>query len=1167
VNENSAIFMNAGSRLRTDTTSPYTTGRTYIRGKNVDINMTLSGANRMGMFTQHAVGIEAVGGNINIQSTYTDALPNTTNRRIALFMGSGWGAGNPIHPAFAFLRADNGAITVDSKSSGNGMAGGINFAGTQITAKDDIKFRTSNVRATDVAINIGQEFHAPVVQSAEGNVSIIADQGSVQMASLAPNAIKGKHVVIANTGGTFDATSGGFTAGSGTFKGGSGAAVWLGGWGNSVVASGNMTVVGVGDTAGSTGIVANGAGMLAGGNLNVTGKNVGSGTTNGIFSTGTFESQNSHVNVTGTSEIGSALSLHGNFIKAKSGVTITGTNTDTNNATPAIYIKRNVTATEGDILITANSAGTTTQALRLDGGSSLNTTSEDAKILITSDSVSLDGSASTSIKAGATGKGTVEIRNLSADVKVNLGGADANASASDRTLGLDNAELQRISAGQLIIGSETAGEIQISSDLTTNSTTGDVTLKTQGDIDFAASLKTGGASGDKKLSLKSDGTIGGSAAGVITTKELDVDSANGTTNPNLALNAATHQISQLSGNVQAFDLKNGRSLIVGASTAGNVLSGGLNAKGNVKIESASATSGAGIQVKNLIINETGNVTLIGNNTSATGNGVRLATDVQALNGSVTIKGNSSGSGEGVLAQKAAPTDSLNIAASKGILIEGSSVTGTGVNLDNGNLSSYGTHDFATGNAIHVKGSTGTDSATLAGVRLNNQIDNVNSTGKIVIEATQGALVSTADAKITQNANANVELSTEQMGDVSAAKINKFGTGAGDIIIAAGKGRAAGDGTGGQVKPVDGNTITNNGSGKLLVYTGNASDTGALKHLSSAFDTLYRAGTQTNVAFDKAFGATLNNGPVAQVLFRQKDDLPTVSGNLNPATFTREYNAQTVAQNGDLAQLKDTLKAANTGNFTNQVGSNTFGVAKAEVIDLLALDSTSNNIKNVKRNSSTNVAEAHTLTLDTSAVTNPTTGLSGFSFTNPNDQRVDLLIRPLSARVSANATTVTNNGGVQNQTATVQGFLPSDASGVTVNGLRSESAPGTYNSNVALSSTDPDLLGNYDIEVTNAALTIAVAPTPTPDPAPAPDNLDPYIPPINPDAGASTLSGRGTATLLAAGDGFRLASAEEGQCTQDTLEFCDCEEAKDDKGLNLLGVQLCFEPKEAKKQTL
>jgi hypothetical protein len=80
-------------------------------------------------------------------------------------------------------------------------------------------------------------------------------------------------------------------------------------------------------------------------------------------------------------------------------------------------------------------------------------------------------------------------------------------------------------------------------------------------------------------------------------------------------------------------------------------------------------------------------------------------------------------------------------------------------------------------------------------------------------------------------------------------------------------------------------------------------------------------------------------------------------------------------------------------------------------------------------------------------------------------------------------------------------------------------------------------------------------------------LDPFIPSITPNVDPSNQGGRGSATLVGAGDGFRLASAEEGQCTQDTLEFCECEEAKDDKGLSLSGVQLCFEPKETLKIAL
>jgi hypothetical protein len=259
----------------------------------------------------------------------------------------------------------------------------------------------------------------------------------------------------------------------------------------------------------------------------------------------------------------------------------------------------------------------------------------------------------------------------------------------------------------------------------------------------------------------------------------------------------------------------------------------------------------------------------------------------------------------------------------------------------------------------------------------------------------------------------------------------------------------------------------------------------------------------------------------------------------------------VAQNGDLAKIKDLLKTANPGEFTNTVGSNQFGAVKSEVIDALALISPNNNIKNVKRDSN-NTPVGHELTFDTS-------GLSGFNLDPSATAAPTLKILPLSARVNANATTVTNNGGVQTQTATVEGFLPAEASGVNVSGLRSESAPGTYNSNVLVSAADADLLGNYDITVTNAALTIAAAP--------APNELNPFIPTVNPATAPNNLTSRGSATLIGSGDGFRLASAEEGQCTQDTLEFCECEEAKDEKGLSLSGVQLCFEPKETLKIAL
>jgi hypothetical protein len=384
----------------------------------------------------------------------------------------------------------------------------------------------------------------------------------------------------------------------------------------------------------------------------------------------------------------------------------------------------------------------------------------------------------------------------------------------------------------------------------------------------------------------------------------------------------------------------------------------------------------------------------------------------------------------------------------------------------------------------------------------------------------------------------VRLTTVDNGDIHVPLV--VNNGAGNVIVAAGSNLDAGDGTGGQVKPMDGNTITNNDNGKLLVYTGNANDTGVLKHLTRAFDTLYLAGSKNNVAFDKAFGATLPNDAKAQVLFRQAT-VPTVTGSLATAEYSRDYNAQTVTQSGDLAGIKTALKTVNTGDFTNTVGNNnTFGVSIADVIDALALDSASNSIKNVKRDSSNSVA-GQQLVFDKTGLSS----LPGFSLA-PDSAAPTLKIQPLAARVNANATTVTTNGAVQTQTATLEGFLPADAAGLNVSGLRSESTPGTYNSNVVVTASDPDLLDNYNITVTNAAFTIVSDTIPP----------GPVVPPTPPSPNNNTV------VVAGGSNSFQLAGAE-GTCSADTLDQCECESASSATGEVMEGIQICYEPNKAR----
>ncbi len=1002
--------------------------RSIIKGRDITINGTANASTSgTGVRFHFVTGpssnliVEAerdlkITGTLNASPTATGSAV-----RISSSLGALTGGG-------VLMSAKQGQATITGIQNGNAnnTSSAVYLTGFKLDAKQDIKIQAKAANSNSRAIHMNREAGVlndlgfnMTVRSTDGNVLIQSNQGAVLGQDAGTVLISGRNVTLDNTGaGMLDSMSVG-----GVSKG-------------SIDNTTGAIVLGDGTSTFST-QVTNWWGTswvplgVSLGRPDPGG--AGNNSTAGINATGNLTIGGSSSAAQGV-VIGTAITVGGN-------INLAGRSTNSGNN--ALDINAALTSTGGDITLSA-------------------------------DTMKIDAA----VKAGNTGANTVTVKTVTAANKIDIGSVTGTSGVDAAgTLGLSQAELNRIMAGKFIIGDNgNTGGIKVSETITTQSATGNVELLTGGNIDFAGSFTTGG-SGEKNLTLRTSGSssnVTAANAAVISTRDLLITSP-GDDRALVSLGNGTHQIDRLAAKVKSIDLQNGRALIVG-NVEGTP---GVDAQGNVKLVAASSTSARGIKVDERINTSTGNVSLIG--TSATGIGVHLTQDVQTQAGSTSLQGTSNGSATGVLVQL--PTNGSQISATQGVLIEGSSATGVGVDLDGGFLSSADfsptPHNFGTGNAIYIKGSTGTDSATVAGVRLNDiTVANWNSTGKIVIEATKGALVSTADAKITQNANANVELSTDNLGHLSAAKIIKNSTGAGDIILSAGKSLAAGNdngtGTGGQVKPVAGNTITNNGSGKLLVYTGNVTDTGVLNRLSSTFNTLHIAGTQTNTGFNRAFGANLTNGPAAQVLFRQNTFLPTVSGNLAQATLTRNYNAQTVAQNGDLAKLKDALKAANTGNFINTVGSNNFGVAKADVINLLALDTASNNIKNVNRDGS-NAVVAHTLTLDTSAVTNPTTGLSGFSFSGPNAQNVALMINPKVLAVNIDAvqtqygtTAATGAASISGQETGDQVFLSGSTS--LVNAAFSSSnrlRAGTYQQTVGAALGGADA-GNYTVAPTTVA---------------------------------------------------------------------------------------------------
>jgi hypothetical protein len=192
--------------------------------------------------------------------------------------------------------------------------------------------------------------------------------------------------------------------------------------------------------------------------------------------------------------------------------------------------------------------------------------------------------------------------------------------------------------------------------------------------------------------------------------------------------------------------------------------------------------------------------------------------------------------------------------------------------------------------------------------------------------------------ITQNGNGGVEIKTSGTGNVTAPKIINNGTG--NVIVAAGTAIGAGTGTGGQVKTVASNTITNDTS-QTLIFSGNAADTGDLASLMasnnlSKLATLYltNAGAiAQNAQVNTAFGNKASDTATAQVMFRENIQF---DAKLNPTSLTKNFAEADPTD----AAIKAALKGANTNTETTlttatNTGGKLFKVGTSEFIDTLS----------------------------------------------------------------------------------------------------------------------------------------------------------------------------------------------------------------------------------------
>ena len=221
-------------------------------------------------------------------------------------------------------------------------------------------------------------------------------------------------------------------------------------------------------------------------------------------------------------------------------------------------------------------------------------------IQLTTDSLSLLGANNSTpgvISTIYSGTGKTTIQNLTAGTLINIGGDDQLSGTL--TLGVSNAEINQITAGTLQIGSETSGNLAVSTAMVTNGASGNIYLRAGGSITVNQTMTSA-----KGLFLQTNGQPI-LISSEITGSNVSLDTSNGTINP-------------MDGSIQIGDA------LVSASQAVQLTS-------SAKLTSTSAGGAISIVSNESILN---NGVLIATNNTGYGSSIKLL----ASNGIITGAG-------------------------------------------------------------------------------------------------------------------------------------------------------------------------------------------------------------------------------------------------------------------------------------------------------------------------------------------------------------------------------------------------------------------------------------------------------------------------------------------------------------------------------------------------
>lgn len=456
---------------------------------------------------------------------------------------------------------------------------------------------------------------------------------------------------------------------------------------------------------------------------------------------------------------------------------------------------------------------------------------------------------------------------------------------------------------------------------------------------------------------------------------------------------------------------------------------------------------------------------------------------------------------------------------------------------------------------------------------------------------------------------NASTTVQAVGDLTvgqAGNLTGVNTGSGNVILAAGFKRDAGDGTGGQIK-VAGNPSPSDPlistTGQIRLFTGNTTDTGKLGQLDASMNNLYlweMGGNAVNAQTYTAYEAStsITDGAKAKVMFREKialaptlNGLPNTYGDVGPSFDVykeiKEKNTRNMKQNtgaGDFiyqsanffaetqgasiqgysGSSSGYLKANSNGYKVNLQGAevSNFDLSKASA--LMTVEPKTLNVTYKAENKvydGETTAKVAPLTTDilikdvvtfeqTSAFVSPEVGNNK----DVNVTGITLLGTDASNYTLVNPTYLTRANIVAEGTdpdASESGSSGSGSGGSGTGGSGT-SGSGTSGSGTNGSSTSGSGTGSG----TSTAETNTTATATRPDT----NNL------IEPKGTKDSGSNASNVSVQVAEFEFKLSSAdEENACSIDNLENCVCEAPEDENGAPMEWMEICYPEEEIKKK--